>query len=132
MIGLDTNVIVRFLTKDEPAQFLMAQQELGRLTPQHPGFVTDVVLAELYWVLTRAYGLDKAQVLATIETLVNQAEIRVENHGRIERAIRAAHDGADLPDALIAEACRAAGAQDIITFDRKAATALGLRLLSAP
>lgn len=129
MIGIDTNVLVRFLVRDDEEQFQAAAAQMSALTPGSPGFVTDLVLAELYWVLTRAYRMSAATALDAITSLVGRVEIRVSEPGLVGRALNGARQGADLADALIAERCRAAGASEVITLDRRASEILGMRLI---
>ena len=62
MIGLDTNVVVRHLVQDDPIQSKVATGLFESLTPSEPGFLTTVVLVEIYWVLTRGYGISSDDV----------------------------------------------------------------------
>ena len=127
MIGLDTNVVVRFLVQDRPAQSALASQVFADLTPDAPGYLTHVVLVETYWVLTRAYGIAPEEVLATLADLVNSDDITCQGFQDVTRAIIASGDGADFPDALIAETCRSAGCASVVSFDPKAGRLLGFR-----
>lgn len=71
MIGLDTNVLVRYIVQDEPAQARSATQLIERvLTPEHPGFVNYVVICELVWVLESAYGFARAQIIPVLRQLL--------------------------------------------------------------
>ena len=71
MIGLDTNILVRYLTQDDAVQSAKATEILERrLTPKNPGFVSVVVMVETVWVLDRAYGLAVQEIAATIERLL--------------------------------------------------------------
>jgi predicted nucleic-acid-binding protein len=68
MIGLDTNVLVRYLAQDDPAQSLKATELIERrLTEDEPGFISVVAMAEVAWVLERAYGLADQEIAAAIE-----------------------------------------------------------------
>ena len=70
MIGLDTNVLVRYLTQDDPSQARLATDLIERrLSHQDPGFISIVAMVETAWVLERAYGLSAAEVAAVIERL---------------------------------------------------------------
>lgn len=121
MIGLDTNVVVRYLVQDDAEQGARAAAAIGRLTSDERGYITKIVLVETFWVLTRAYKLPRDTVMQTLAQLVERDEILVEDQSRTTAAIQRACNGGDLADALIVETCRAAGAPETITFDRDAA-----------
>lgn len=131
MIGLDTNVIVRFLTQDDEAQSALATRFISRLTRERPGFISAVVLAEISWVLARAYKASRDEIAAAVEGLLRSAELVVENAPAAYRALALyrASAAAEYADALIAETAALAGASETITFDQNAAAALGMRLL---
>lgn len=131
MIGLDTNVIVRHLVQDDPVQAPLATALMARLTRDDPGFVSAVVLAEISWVLARAYRASRTEIAAAVEGLLRSAEIVVENAPAAYRALSAyrASTSVAFADALIAQTALLAGAQETVTFDRRAAQDLGLRLL---
>lgn len=131
MIGLDTNVLIRFIAQDDAAQANIAGTLISALTREKPGFVSALVLAEITWVLTRAYKTPREEVARVIEGLLRAEEIRIENASAAYRALgayRAAMTG-DFSDALIAHTAALAGADETVTFDRAAARAFGMRLL---
>jgi predicted nucleic-acid-binding protein len=71
MIGLDTNIFVRLVVADDPAQTARAQRFVEtRCTPEAPGFINCIVLAELVWVLARAYDYSRAEIAAAVENLL--------------------------------------------------------------
>jgi predicted nucleic-acid-binding protein len=131
VIGLDTNVIVRFLAQDDAAQSALATRFISRLTREKPGFVSAVVLAEISRVLTRAYKSPRADIAAAVEGLLRSAELVIENAPAAYRALALyrASDSAEFADALIAETAALAGADETVTFDQSAAASLGMRLL---
>lgn len=131
MIGLDTNVVVRFLADDDPAQSPVAARFMSRLTRERPGFISAVVLAEITWVLARAYKASRADVAKAVEGLLRSAELVVENADAAYRALAVyqASASAEYADALIAQTAQLAGATETVTFDQGAASALGMRLL---
>ena len=132
MIALDTNVLVRFLTQDDPAQSRAATDLITGLTAEAPGFVCREVMVELVWVLERAYGLDRAQVAAAIEGLLAATEIEVEAADDVGSALyRYRDDGFGFADLMIAAASRRAGAAVLATFDRKAAQLVGVQLIAS-
>jgi predicted nucleic-acid-binding protein len=133
MIGLDTNVVIRFLAQDDPVQSPLATRFISRLSRERPGFLsTAVVLAEIAWVLARAYKAPRADIAAAIEGLLRSTELVVENAEAAYRALAAyqASKSAEFADALIVQIAALAGASDTITFDRDASTEAGMRLLA--
>lgn len=132
MIGLDTNVLVRFLVLDDPVQGAIATRLMAELTAQAPGFVAREVLVELVWVLERAYGYGRAEVAVALEGLLAASEIRLEGHEDAGAALhRYREGGAGFSDLMIAAAARRAGASRLVTFDRRAARIEGVELLGA-
>jgi len=131
MIGLDTNVVVRFLAQDDPVQSPVATRLISRLTRERPGFISAVVLAEISWVLSRAYKSPREDIAKALEGLLRSAELIIENAEAAYRALSAyqASPSAEFADALIAETAALAGASETVTFDRTAASDLGMRLL---
>lgn len=130
MIGLDTNIVVRFLVDDDPAQCAAARALFARLTETEPGFVARETAVEIHWVLSRACGLPRAEVCDALEGLALSAEIAMEAADDVLAAIAAARAGAgDFADLMIATAGRRAGCAETVTFDRRAARAEGMRLL---
>jgi len=122
MIALDTNVLVRFLTQDDPDQGRMATDLIGGLTEQKPGFVSREVLVELVWVLERSYRYERAEIARSLEGLLSASELEIEE-GDSVGAILQFYDGKGFgfSDLMIRQAARRAGADVVKTFDRKAA-----------
>ncbi|MBY9067095.1 type II toxin-antitoxin system VapC family toxin [Hyphomonas sp. WL0036] len=131
MTGLDTNVVIRFLVQDDAAQSAAATRLISRLTKDRPGFISAVVLAEISWVLARAYKAPREDIARALEGLLRSAELIVENAEAAYRALGVymASSTADFADALINETARLAGAAETVTLDRKAAKEAGMRLL---
>jgi predicted nucleic-acid-binding protein len=131
VIGLDTNVVVRFLAQDDPVQSPIATRVIGRLSREQPGFISGIVLAEVTWVLSRAYKASRADIAAAVEGLLRAAELKVENADAAYRALGRylTSTSVEYADALIAETAALAGAAEVVTFDQNAARELGLRLL---
>ena len=130
MIGLDTNVLVRYFTQDDTAQAAAANELIDQLTEPRPGYVTMIVIVETYWVLSRAYRTDQTTVGATLRGLLDAKEVVVERADLVRRALRRMADGADFADALISEAGADAGCERTVTFDRRAAKSAGMQLLA--
>jgi predicted nucleic-acid-binding protein len=132
MIGLDTNILVRYLVQDDPVQSPKATQIVERrLTEQNPGFVSVVTMAEIVWVLERAYGLPTHAIAAAIERILQIGVIVVENEQEVFTAMIAVKNGsASFADALIAALGARAGCTRTLTFDRKAARLTSFELVS--
>ena len=130
MIGLDTNVVVRYLAQDDAKQSAAASRLFEEvLSPADPGFVSAIVLCELAWVLAECYGADRARIRGALEGLLAARQIAVETPDIVRRALRAwADSGADFADALLGEVAAAHGAAKTLTFDRAAAKLPGFEL----
>jgi predicted nucleic-acid-binding protein len=129
MIGLDTNVLVRYVAQDDATQAARANELIDQLTESQPGYVTVIVLAELYWVLRRAYSADRESATSVLQGLLESKEILVEQADAVRRAVRRAREGGDFADALITELGIDAGCEHTVTFDHRAAKTAGMRLL---
>jgi predicted nucleic-acid-binding protein len=130
MIGLDTNVLIRHITQDDPAQSPRASALIeGRLTEEEPGFVSIVTLAETAWVLDRVYKYPHDQIAAVIERLLQIQTLIVQNEREVFLAMAMLKQGrADFTDLLIGALGTRAGCSTIMTFDRKAARLPGFTL----
>ena len=122
MIGLDTNLLVRYFTQDDPIQSPIATEVIERrLTPQEPGFVSTVVTAETVWVLNRAYRLGREVIVAVLETMLRSDSLVVESEQEVFLAMIALGDGrGEFGDALIGALCANAGCPRVLSFDRRA------------
>jgi predicted nucleic-acid-binding protein len=130
MIGLDTNVVVRFVTQDDPVQSLRANALIEtRLTEDEPGFISVVALAETVWVLDRAYRYSDVEIAAVIERLLQTRTFVVENEVEVFLAMTALKQGrASFTDALVGALGARAGCSVTLTFDQKAARLSGFAL----
>ena len=107
MIGLDTNVLVRYFAQDDEAQSAQATTLMESLTDQAPGFVSLVTLVELVWVMQGAYKAKKADVVVILQMLLQTREVAIEN---TEVALQALAHFADSK----------AGFADCLSTDRQA------------
>lgn len=131
MIALDTNVLVRFLVQDDPLQAQLATKVIDQLTDDTQGFVSREVLIELVWVLERAYRLCRTEIAVALDGLLSATELDIEGSEEVAPALELyRNDGFGFADLMIAAAARRAGANELVTFDRKAARLPGVRLLS--
>lgn len=130
MIGLDTNVLVRYFVQDDADQSARANELIDGLTEDAPGYVATIVLAEIYRVLSRAYRADDGTTLALLRGLLDSRDVTIQHSDTVRRALRRAENGADFADALIAESGVDAGCTTTVTFDRAATKSAGMRLLA--
>jgi len=130
MIGLDTNVLVRYVVQDDPSQTASAVKLIDSLSAEDRGFVSIVVIAELVWVLDASYHLKKENIQRVLETLLGSKEIAVEQSETVLQAFRLFKLAeADFADFLIERSGNGAGCDHTLTFDHKAARSAGMRLL---
>jgi predicted nucleic-acid-binding protein len=122
MIGLDTNVLVRFLTQDDPDQAALATRIVeNELTEDAPGFIGLVVLVETAWVLQRLYRASAEEIRETMIDLLGSRAIVVENRDVVTRAIALSkQNSCGFADAIIAASAFDAGCEKVISFDRGA------------
>lgn len=130
MIGLDTNVVVRYLTHDDPAQTAAAVRAIDSLSADSPGFLSLIVIAELVWVLEGPCRFKKNEIEQVMDTLLRSKELLIERAEVVSQALRKySASRADFADCLIERCGHAAECKHTVTFDRNAATAAGMRLL---
>jgi predicted nucleic-acid-binding protein len=122
MIGLDINVVVRYLTQDDAVQSARATELFERgLTEQEPGFVSVVAMAETSWVLERIYGLTAVELAAAIERMLEVNVVIVESEQEVFTAMIALKEGrGSFADALIGALGVKVGCSHTVTFDQKA------------
>lgn len=129
MIGLDTNVVVRYLVQDDPDESAAASTLIEELTETDPGYLSLVTVVELYWVLRRAYNVDVDRCTELLEGLLDARELRVDRSPVVRAALTASRSGLDFADAVIVELGQAAGCTHTVTFDKHAAREGAMRLL---
>lgn len=131
MIGLDTNVLVRYVTQDDPVQSPKANELIESLTAFAPGFVSLVSVVELVWVLQSCYQSAKSDVVSVLETLLRTRELTVEHAEIVWQALRRfSANKADFADCLIERCAHAAGCEYTATFDLNAVKASGMKRLA--
>ena len=129
MIGLDTNVVIRYLAQDDATQAAQATGIFDDLTEAKKGYLSAVTMVELDWVLCGAYGADRTKVAAVLQGLLEAREIALEKPDAVRRALTRVAHGAGFADALIAALGHDAGCTHTVTFDRAAARSAGMRLI---
>lgn len=123
MRAVDTNVLVRLLTRDDDAQVAAAEAYIS----DQPAWVSEVVLVELAWVLDAVYELDRSRIAAALEMLLEQERVVVQNPEVVGKAVQLYRrgTGSDFADCMILELARGTGNLPLATFDRKLAKADG-------
>ena len=131
MIGLDTYILVRYLTQDDAKQAAAANRLIEEtLTAEKPGFISIVALVELIWVLESGYGCDRAHIGSILERLLRAKPFVVKHADVAWQAARLfAAGNADFADCLIERAGHANACDHTLTFDRLAVKGTAMRLL---
>ena len=130
MIGIDTNVLVRYVVQDDARQAAAASHFIETtLSGDEPGWIASVVLCEFVWVLESAYGYARNSIVATLQRLFEVDRFRVEAPALAWRALDEYRTGGDFSDALIALGNEHEGCGYTATFDRGAAKLKQMRLL---
>ena len=128
MISLDTNLLVRFFVRDDPAQTKLVEDLVDGLSPERPAFLCREVLVELVWVLGRVYRLDRGRIADLLFELATLEDVRIEAESDTLHALGSYRAGADFADLMILAASGRAEAE-LFTLDRKLAGQPGARLL---
>jgi len=131
MIGLDTNVVVRYLAQDDPIQSPKASQIFERrLTEREPGFISLVTMVETVWVLDTVYGLAAREIAQAVERMLQADTLVVQNEQEVFTAMIALKSGqGSFADALVGALGKWAGCGSTLTFDRKAGRVDGFEVL---
>jgi predicted nucleic-acid-binding protein len=117
MISLDTNVLVRYLTQDDDAQFQAVLRLLSKKNATY--FVCNWVVTEVDWVLRRLYEWTSSEVADAIGLLLSVHNLVFEHENHLRASLRTYREGADLSDELIVRVSRDLGAAGLVTFDRQ-------------
>jgi predicted nucleic-acid-binding protein len=130
MIGLDTNVIVRYIMQDDLVQSRKATRLVEeKLSSETPGYITLVTLAEVIWVLKSVYEIASKDLINLVGMLLATKQIRTERASTVYRAVKVFDSGrADFSDALILVVGMEDGCTEIVSFDKKAAS-IGMRVI---
>ncbi|MGJ7543877.1 PIN domain-containing protein [Variovorax sp. LT1R16] len=138
MIGLDTNVLVRYLAQDDPKQSAIATRFIEtQLDERVPGFISLVVLVELCWVLERIYDVTAAEIGEMVNDLLNTPTFHLQHREAVHEAARqlltartTKAQGAGFADRVIAQVALKEGCSSTMSFDRAAVRSAGMTLLT--
>lgn len=129
MIGLDTNVIVRYITQDDPDQSRRATRLIESLDEHNRGFISLVVLCELHWVLRRAYKVTREDAASVVRRLLSAKELVLQEADAVRRALARLTTESDFADVLISELGILAGCDRTATLDKRASRIRGMKLV---
>lgn len=130
MIGLDTNVIVRYLAQNDAVQSLKATQLFETLSQETPGYMTMISIVELMWAMQGCYKATKTECVSILETLLRTREIIIENADVVIKALHLySTSNADFADCLIERSANKAKCECVMTFDINAAKTANMLLI---
>ena len=131
MIGLDTNVLVRYIMQDDPKQSPEATQLVESLEDVGSAYVTLVSMVELVWVLSAGFELTRSQVAQALDAILRTKQFKIESADQVVRALRVFKGGkSDFADCLIERSANSAGCEKTMTFDVDASKHAGMTLIS--
>lgn len=115
MRAVDTNVLVRLITRDDPRQVTVAEAFVAK-----GAWVPYLAIAEATWVLAAVYELDRAAIATAVDMLVNHEQLTVQDSEIVAAAVAQFRQqpGVDFSDCLMVEVARKAGHTPLGTFDR--------------
>ena len=130
LIGIDTNVLLRFVLRDDPIQSQQAKELFAAFAPRDQGYLSLIVLCEFAWTLGRFYRYGRAEIAETLEQILRMTALEVEHPALAQRALdRFRASRADFGDCCIGVLAETAGCAYTVTFDRDASKLPGMRLL---
>jgi len=129
MIGLDTNILVRFVAQDDAVNSPLANAIMNSLSVEEPGWIAVTAIAEFAWVMTRKFRIARKDVYSLLNQLLTRPDVVVEQADLVHKAANLFLNGnAEFTDYLVACSGQAAGCTHTLTFDRKAAKSAGMML----
>lgn len=131
MIGIDTNVLVRYLTQDDARQARAVDVFLSDAVDKRERLrIDDIVLCELVWVLRGAYRFSKATIVSTLDKILSTGPISFDDRELLRKALHDYRDGdGDFADHVIGYRNIKAGCEQTVTFDRSLASSASFNLL---
>jgi len=119
MIGLDTNILVRYLTQDDPGQSRKATHEIEKArSAGQTFFIADIILCELVWVLETAYGYDRKEIVPVLENILRTKQFKFDNKDLLWKSLAGYRtQKGDFADHLIGQSSHEAGCRETLTFD---------------
>ena len=132
MIGLDTNVFIRYIVQDDEQQAQLATDVIeNQCSVENPAFINEITLCEIVWVLKRAYRYDKTIILVVLKQLLGGSEVYISSHAEAWEAYSDYETGnADFSDYFIARINKKMGCPFTFSFDKKACQHENFKLLA--
>ncbi len=130
LIGIDTNVLARYLLQDDEKQSKLASALLESFNDNQKGYISTVVLVELYWLLKQTYKQPKSMIVDIFKALLTTDVFIIESSHRVAKSLAMIeHSSADFADTLISLSGKEANCDYTATFDVKASKYAGMTLL---
>ena len=131
MIAIDTNVLVRFLTRDDREQAARVRALFATLSAENPALICREVILELVWVLDYSYNYSRSEIVGALEGMLAAVELELEDADVVSAVLQEYEsNAADFADLMIVGASRKHGALPLMTFDAKAARLNGVELVN--
>jgi predicted nucleic-acid-binding protein len=127
MIGLDTNVVLRYLMQDDEEQSRVVNKLIDGLTPSKRGFISILTIVEIIWFLERRLRRPRAEVFAAIRCLLESDRLTVQHAESIAKALDLDVGAYDIEDAIISQLCKGQGCSTVLSFDKQAIKHLGMQ-----
>jgi predicted nucleic-acid-binding protein len=129
VIGIDTNVLIRYATQDDKVQSALAEDLVASLSAESPGFVSAIAIAESVWVLRGLWDADADGISRFVSHLLQAQDIIVEHSDAVRSALEQTNGSERFTDALLAQIGAKAGCEFTYTFDKRASSLPSMRLL---
>ncbi|MEK6397286.1 MAG: type II toxin-antitoxin system VapC family toxin [Terriglobus sp.] len=130
MIGLDTNIVLRYLLQDDVVQTARVNRLIDRLTPENPGYISIATTLEIVWVLRSLFKLTPNQIATHIEQLLAADTFKLQNEQQVFEAAFALKRGlGEFEDALISALNTWAGCTETVTFDQGTSRIPNIRVI---
>lgn len=133
MIGIDTNILIRYLTQDDKVQASLAGQIIDKYASQPQSiFINNIVICEIVWVLARGYKYKKEQITSVFRQILSTSEFAFEKQSILWEALEEYEQkNLDFSDALIAKLNQSYDCNHTFTFDNSASQSSGFELLKS-
>jgi predicted nucleic-acid-binding protein len=129
MIGLDTNILIRFVAQDDPVKSPIANAIMNSLSVDKPGWIAVTAIAEFTWVMTRTFRISRTDAYSLLDRFLTMPVVVIEQEDLVRKAAGLFLNGsAEFTDYLVACSGQAAGCTHTLTFDRRAAKSAGMML----
>jgi predicted nucleic-acid-binding protein len=122
MIGVDTNVLVRYIVQDDPSQSKAAVKFIEKVcSKEFPGYINHIVLCELVWVLIRCYNVHKDKIIEILKKMMQTTQFQIHDTQTVWKALNQFQvSKADFPDCLLGQINAAYQCKTTVTFDKNA------------